>query len=83
MKIYIGNLSYKATEAEIREYLSECGEIKELFYPLDSQTNQPRGFAFATFADRQSAEEAINRLDGVEFLGRKLRVNEAIEKRRR
>ncbi len=77
MKIYLGNISYETTETQIRELLAPFGSIVEFNYPVDIETGKQRGFAFATLTDRESAQEAIRSLNGSDFGGRALRVNEA------
>ncbi len=82
MKLYIGNLSYDLSEAELREALTEFEPIVDVFMPMDRETGKPRGFAFVTFADRATGEAAIEAMDGKELGGRNLRVNEAEDRRR-
>lgn len=83
MKLYIGNLSYDTTEAELREALSAFEPIMEVHLPMDRDTGRPRGFAFVTFNSRETGEEAIKTMDGATFLGRNLRVNEAEDRNAR
>lgn len=83
MKLYIGNLSYDTTEAELRECLVDHEPILEIRRPMDRETGQPRGFAFVTFGSREAGEKAMKDLDGVKLGGRELRVNEAEERRPR
>lgn len=82
MTIYIGNVSYDASEAQLFELLSKHGTIFDLNYPTDRVTGSQRGFAFATLPDRAVAQKAIASLDGTEFCGRTLRVSEAKEPER-
>lgn len=77
MKIYLGNISYESTESQLLELLSPFGSVVDFNYPTDSATGRQRGFAFATLPDRETAEEAIKRLNGSELAGRPLRVKEA------
>ncbi|MCB1234705.1 MAG: RNA-binding protein [Verrucomicrobiae bacterium] len=77
MKLYIGNLSYDLSEAELREALAEFEPILDVHLPKDRETGQPRGFAFVTLMNREAGEAAIQALDGHELAGRRLRVNEA------
>jgi len=70
MTIYLGNISYDSTEAELFELLSQFGDIFDLNYPRDSGTGNYRGFAFVTIPDNARAEEAIRTLDGTNFGGR-------------
>ncbi len=82
MKLYIGNLSYEMNEADLREAMSEFEPIVDVFFPLDRDTGKPRGFAFVTFSDRETGEAALEAMDGKELGGRRLRVNEAEDRRR-
>ena len=82
MKLFVGNLPFAATEAEIRALFDEHGSVVDLHIPLDRDTGRPRGFAFVTLTSRESGEAAIGALDGQEFGGRPLRVSEAIERDR-
>ncbi|MDF1755053.1 MAG: hypothetical protein P1U89_19850 [Verrucomicrobiales bacterium] len=77
MKLFIGNLSFDATEPELREILEPFGPILEFVRPLDRETGRVRGFAFITLADRDKGTEAIEALNGKEIHGRQLNVNEA------
>ncbi len=77
MKLYIGNISYSTTEADLRQALSTFEPLADFYFATDRETGQPRGFAFATFASREIGEEAIRRLNGADLGGRNLKVNEA------
>lgn len=81
MKLYIGNLSYDTSEAELREFLSPFDPILDLHMPIDRDTGRPRGFAFVTLSSRDAGEAAVAQLDGAELGGRNLRVREAEERR--
>ena len=80
MKLFIGNLSFDATEPELLEILEPFGPILELARPLDRETGRPRGFAFVTLSDREKGTAAMEALNGTEFHGRQLNVNEAEER---
>lgn len=80
MKLFIGNLSYNTTEEELREILTEFGPVMEIIRPSDRATGKPRGFAFATFNNRDAGTLAIEKLDGHKLGGRELRVSEAEER---
>jgi RNA recognition motif-containing protein len=54
--------------------------VEEVFLPVERETGRPRGFAFVTFADEESAADAIEKFDGYDLGGRPLRVNEATER---
>jgi RNA recognition motif-containing protein len=75
--LFIGNLPYAATEAELREHLSTVGAPTQVVLPVDRETGRPRGFAFVDYADRTVAEEAIRRFNQQPFKGRPLAVSEA------
>lgn len=76
-KIFVGNLNFQATEQELQDFLSSYGAVQEVFMPKDRETGKPRGFAFVTFEDDAAAQEALRDLNGKEFSGRPLTVNEA------
>ena len=77
VRLFIGNLPYNATEAELREHLSPVGAPTQIVLPTDRETGRPRGFAFVDYADRAVAEEAIRRYHQQPFKGRPLAVSEA------
>jgi RNA recognition motif-containing protein len=77
VRLFIGNLPYAATEAELREHLSSAGEPTQIVLPTDRETGRPRGFAFVDYAEREVAEEAIRRFNQTLFKGRPLAVSEA------
>lgn len=77
VRLFIGNLPYAASEAELREHLSSVGEPAQIVLPVDRETGRPRGFAFVDYADRAVAEEAIRRFNQQPFKGRPLAVSEA------
>ena len=77
VRLFIGNLPYSATEAELREHLSSVGNPLSVVLPVDRETGRPRGFAFVDYADRGVAEEAIRKFDQALFKGRGLAVSEA------
>ncbi|MEL6899665.1 MAG: RNA-binding protein, partial [Cyanobacteria bacterium J06606_4] len=59
MSIYVGNLSYSATEADLSEVFSEYGAVKRITLPTDRETGRPRGFAFVEMEDEANEEKAI------------------------
>ena len=75
-KIYVGNLSYGATEEQVRDLFSEYGRVQSVSMINDRDTGRFRGFAFVEMED-SAANSAINALDGQELDGRTLKVNEA------
>ncbi len=77
-KLYVGNLSFKATEDQVQSLFSEIGVTPDSLTLLrDRFTGQPRGFGFAEIGNDEEAEKAIAALNGKDFLGRALVVNEA------
>ncbi len=77
MTIYVGNLSFQATEEDLQEVFSEYGEVARVSLPTDRETGRKRGFAFVEMKDEASEDAAIAELDGAEWLGRELKVNKA------
>ncbi|MDK2957630.1 MAG: hypothetical protein PWQ57_3128 [Desulfovibrionales bacterium] len=75
-KLYVGNLPWSASEEEVRNAFEAYGEIISINLISDRETGRPRGFGFVEM-DNQGAEEAIKNLDGADFGGRNLKVNEA------
>jgi len=77
-KLYVGNLPFKATEEQVAALFAEIGvQPDSLTLLKDRFTGQPRGFGFAEIRDDAEAEKAIAALNGKEFLGRALVINEA------
>jgi RNA recognition motif-containing protein len=76
-RIFVGNLPYGVTEAELREYFSTVGPLSYISIPTDRETGRQRGFAFLEFKDRAQADEAIRRFNNQSFKGRSLSINEA------
>lgn len=77
VRLFVGNLPYSATEADLRTYFSAVAPPTHIAVPVDRDTGRPRGFAFVEFADAAVAEEAIKRFNGQPFQGRPLSVSEA------
>lgn len=77
MTIYIGNLSFQASEDDIKSIFAEYGEVTRISLPIDRESGRKRGFAFVDMADEAKEDQAISELDGAEWLGRELRVNKA------
>lgn len=76
-KLYVGNLSYDTTEAELRELFSQSGTVRSVTIPTDRMSGQPRGFAFVEMESAADATKAISACDGQTLGGRQIRVNEA------
>lgn len=75
--MYVGNLSFDATELDIRELFSQHGEVTEVAVIMDRDSGRPRGFCFVSMSTREGMEAAIKELDGKDWMGRPLAVNEA------
>ncbi|MDX1501592.1 MAG: RNA-binding protein [Thermoanaerobaculia bacterium] len=82
-KVFVGNLSYHTTAAQLERFLSEGGEIRSVSIPVDRETGRPRGFAFVEFASEVQAEMATRVFDGRTLGGRPLTVRLAEERERR
>ena len=79
--IYVGNLSFSATEEDIRDLFSQYGTVHSVKLISDRETGRPRGFGFVEMED-SAAASAISALNGKEVGGRALRINEARERER-
>ena len=77
VRLFVGNLPYQATEADLREHFSTVAAPTQVVMPVDRETGRPRGFAFVDFSDRPVAEEVIRRFSGQPFRGRPLAISEA------
>ncbi len=76
-------MNFETTRDELTELLTPIGEIRDVYMPTDRNTGRPRGFAFVEFSTPEEAAEAIDRFNDYELGGRKLRVNEAEQRRPR
>lgn len=77
MKLYVGNLSFNTSEAQLRDLFAQHGDVTSATLVMDRETGRPRGFGFVEFADAASGKAAIEALNGTSFDGRDLTVNEA------
>jgi RNA recognition motif-containing protein len=77
VRLFVGNLSYSTTEADLRNYFGTIAPPSQIVLPVDRETGRPRGFAFVEYLDRAQAEQAIQRFNGQPFAGRPLAVSEA------
>jgi cold-inducible RNA-binding protein len=80
-KIYVGNLPFTASEAEVRTLFAQHGTVEAVSLPTDRETGRPRGFGFVEMSQADAAR-AIQSLNGYSMNGRPLRVNEAQDKPR-
>ena len=76
-KLYIGNLSFNVSEDQLTDHFSAFGNVTSCKIITDRDTGRSKGFAFVEMSTGEEASEAISQLDGQEFEGRNLRVNEA------
>lgn len=77
MKLYVGNLSYQMTDADLEAAFAAFGAVSSAKIITDRETNRSKGFGFVEFEDRAEAEAAIESLNGKDMSGRALVVNEA------
>ena len=77
VRLFVGNLAYSTTEADLRSYFGAVAPPSQVVLPVDRETGRPRGFAFVEFIDRAHAEQAIQRFNGQPYNGRPLAVSEA------
>ncbi len=75
VKLYVGNLPYSATEAELRELFERAGTVVSVKIMTDRDTGRSRGFAFVEMGSQAEAEEAISLLNDSDMGGRSLKVN--------
>lgn len=81
MKLFVGNLPFSATEDAVRQLFEAHGHVNKISLITDRETGQPRGFGFVEM-DNADAARAMQALNGQDFQGRRLKVNEAIAKER-
>lgn len=77
MEIYVGNLSYDATEEDIKKAFAEFGEVEAVKIITDRYSGRSKGFGFVTMPDETEGKAAIDGLNGKNMQGRDLKVNEA------
>ncbi len=76
-KLYVGNLAYSTTNEDLRNLFSQQGQVDTAEVVSDKFSGQSKGFGFVEMADAEAAQAAIQALDGSEFMGRNIKVNEA------
>lgn len=76
-KLYVGNLSFNTSEADLRDAFGAFGSLSDVFVAMDRDTGRPRGFAFVTFNTAEESQLAAEKMNGAELGGRPLTVNEA------
>jgi RNA recognition motif-containing protein len=80
MSIFVGNLSYEVTQEDITDVFAEYGKVQRVHIPTDRESGQKRGFAFVELETKAQEAAAITALDGAEWMGRDLKVNQAKER---
>jgi cold-inducible RNA-binding protein len=76
-KLYVGNLSFKTTSDDLREYFAQAGTVESASVIEDRETGRSRGFGFVEMATAEDAKAAIEQFNGKDLNGRNLTVNEA------
>jgi RNA recognition motif-containing protein len=76
-KIYVGNLPFSSTEADLKNVFGRHGAVASVNIIMDRETGRPRGFAFVEMEEARAADDAIRALDGSDLGGRSIKVNEA------
>ncbi|MEN3940237.1 RNA-binding protein [Prosthecobacter sp. SYSU 5D2] len=82
-KMYVGNLPFSATDVDLRDLFSQFGGVTDVFLPMDRESGRPRGFAFVSMDTPEAMTAAIEGLNGKDFGGRSLTINEARPKEER
>ena len=77
MEIYVGNIPYGASDQDLKELFSQYGQVDAAKIIIDKMNGQSKGFGFVTMQEKEEAMGAINAINGSEFMGRNLRVNES------
>lgn len=77
MNIFVGNLSFKATESDLRQAFAAHGQVSSVSVIMDKFTKKSRGFGFVEMPNEHEAKAAIEALNNTEICGRAIRVNEA------
>ena len=81
VKLFVGSISWDANEDDLRKLFSTFGELKDVHIAKDRETGKSRGFAFINFSSLKDGQKAVKELDGTEFHGRKISVQESNESR--
>jgi RNA recognition motif-containing protein len=76
-RLYVGNLAYSVTSEELQELFAQYGQVRSAEVLIDRETGRSRGFGFVAMVDDADADAAIENIDGNDYQGRRLNVNEA------
>lgn len=82
MDIYVGNLPYAATDPDLQELFEQYGKVTSARVILDRMSGRSKGFGFVEMPEQAEAQAAIDALNGADFMGRPVRVNESQPKPR-
>jgi RNA recognition motif-containing protein len=77
MKLYVGNMSFDSSETELRKAFEAFGAVDSVTIIMDRDTGRPKGFGFIEMSNDAEAKKAIEGMNGKDFMGRTLNVNEA------
>jgi RNA recognition motif-containing protein len=83
MSIFVGNLSYDISQDDLVEVFKEYGNVQRVHIPVDKETGRKRGFAFVEMENKAQETTAIEALDGADWMGRSIKVNEARDREER
>ncbi len=83
MRLYVGNISFKATEDDLRDLFAQAGEVSSVKLIKDNATGRLRGFGFVEMASEEDGKKAITMFNGKSFMERSIVVNEAKPQERR
>lgn len=83
MNIYVGSINFKMNEADLKELFEEYGEVASAKIIMDKYSGKSKGFGFVEMPNDAEAKKAIEELNGAEVQGRKIIVNESIERTER
>jgi RNA recognition motif-containing protein len=83
MKLYVGNLSFEASESDLRDLFAQAGQVESAKIITDMYTSRSRGFGFVEMTNREEGQKAIDQFNGKELKGRPIVVNEAKPQERR
>ena len=81
MNMYVGNLNYKVRESDLEQAFNAYGTVTSVKVIKDRETNKSKGFAFVEMSSDEEASEAMNALNGSEFMGRQLVIKEELPKK--
>lgn len=76
-KLFVGGLAYSVNDDQLRDFFAEIGEVKSATVIVDREMNRSKGFGFVEMATEEDAKKAVEQLDGKDFEGRTIVVNEA------